>query len=228
MKKSFLYLLFMLPFVVVGQNKSSIGLLFSPNLTYGFNYATENLETSLKYKKLLDSIQFAESGYHIGFAYNYNIKNRLLVRTGFQYAQFNLYEKERNIEYIVNTLTDDGRMIKPDTFRRTIGGKYAQRNLQIPIIIRYLFDKNKISAFGEIGLIPNLTVSDYDSDKNSISTYNSFTVMSHIGLGLNYQINKKYSIYVMPNFRYQLNANSVIVKRHLMSVGCEFGCSLNL
>jgi Outer membrane protein beta-barrel domain len=226
MKKSFLYLLFILPFDLIGQNRSSIGLLFSPNLTYGFNYATENLETSLKYKKLLDSIQFAESGYHIGFAYNYQIKKRLSVRTGFQYAQFNLYEKERNIEIVFNKLTDDGRKINPDTLRKTIGGKYAQRNLQIPVIIRYLFDKRKISAFGEIGLIPNLTISD--SDYSSISTYNSFTVLSHIGFGLNYQINKSYSIYMMPNIRYQLYANSVIVKRHLMSVGCEFGFSMNL
>ena len=226
MKKSFLYLLLVLPFIALGQNKSSIGLLFSPNLTYGFNFATENTENSIKYKKQLDSIQFAESGFHIGITYNYQVKKKLLVRTGFQYAQFNLYEKERNIEYIVNTLTDDGRIIKPDTQRITIGGKYAQKNLQIPIIVRLLFGKNKISAFGEIGLIPNLTVSN--EDFHTISTYNSFTVMSHFGLGLNYQLQKKYSIYVMPNVRYQLYGNSVIVKRHLMSLGCEFGCSVNL
>jgi Outer membrane protein beta-barrel domain len=226
MKKSFLYLFLSLPFIVIGQNKSSISLLFSPNLTYQFNYATENVESSIKYKKLLDTIQFAESGYHIGIGYNYEIKKQLLLRTGFQYTQFNLYEKERNIEIIVNKLTDDGRKINPDTLRGTVGVRYAQKNLQIPIIIRYLFDKRKISAFGEIGLISNLTVSD--SNYNSISTYNSFTVMSHIGFGLNYELTKRYSIYMMPNIRYQLYANSVIVKRHLMSVGCEFGFSMNL
>ena len=226
MKKSFLYLLLVLPFIALGQNKSSIGLLFSPNLTNGFNFATENIENSIMYKKQLDSIRFEENGFHIGIAYSYQINKKLLVRTGFQYAQFNQYEKERNIEFIVNKSTDDGRQINPDTLRRIIGGKYAQKNLQIPIIVRLLFGKNKISAFGEIGLIPNLTVSN--EDFHTISTYNSFTVMSHFGFGLNYQLQKKYSFYVMPNVRYQLYANSVIVKRHLMSLGCEFGFSVNL
>ena len=226
MKKSFLYLLLVLPFIALGQNKSSIGLLFSPNLTNGFNFATENIENSIKFKKQLDSIRFKENGFHIGIAYSYQINKKILVRTGFQYAQFNQYEKERNIEFIVNKSTDDGRQINPDTLRRIIGGKYAQKNLQIPIIVRLLFGKNKISAFGEIGLIPNLTVSN--EDFHTISTYNSFTVMSHFGFGLNYQLQKKYSIYVMPNVRYQLYGNSVIVKRHLMSLGCEFGCSVNL
>lgn len=226
MKKSFLYLLLVLPFIALGQNKSSIGLLFSPNLTNGFNFATENIENSIRYKKQLDSIRFEENGFHIGIAYSYQINKKILVRTGFQYAQFNQYEKERNIEFIVNKSTDDGRQINPDTLRRIIGGKYAQKNLQIPIIVRLLFGKNKISAFGEIGLIPNLTVSN--EDFHTISTYNSFTVMSHFGFGLNYQLQKKYSIYVMPNVRYQLYGNSVIVKRHLMSLGCEFGCSVNL
>ena len=226
MKKSFLYLLLVLPFIALGQNKSSIGLLFSPNLTNGFNFATENIENSIMYKKQLDSIRFEENGFHIGIAYSYQINKKLLVRTGFQYAQFNQYEKERNIEFIVNKSTDDGRQINPDTLRRIIGGKHTQQNLQIPIIVRLLLGKNKISAFGEIGLIPNLTVSN--EDYYTISTYNSFTIMSHFGFGLNYQLQKKYSIYVMPNVRYQLYGNSVIVKRHLMSLGCEFGCSVNL
>jgi hypothetical protein len=106
--------------------------------------------------------------------------------------------------------------------------------LEMPVIMRYKFidrsiDFNLIGGLSYNMLVNNSVTTILDGNRYKVGTtgLNQFMISSTLGMGLEYNLSKKFSLNLEPTFRYYLNpfGETIGLRAHPYSIGIFSGLS---
>jgi len=145
-------------------------------------------------------------GFNLGFNY---AKKHFICQTGISSTTFG-----EDFNYTVNTYNiDSSEIISYTNYNKT--NKYTY--LEIPIILGYKFNKDKISIYTKTGVMFGILIKAkgftvdsnnkdviYAIDKNNNFTNPSYTLV--VGAGVNIPIKSRINIFIEPLYRYNLKS----------------------
>jgi hypothetical protein len=230
MKNSILFCFLIFPFLMFSQSRSSIDYMFSPD----FTYRTFKVPNDDKFiKRLYDSIEKPNLGFHLGINYNHRIAKKVYLSGGIQFSTAGYHVKKDDLVF-PDEIDPNSPM---PTSAHSIKFSYDYYLISLPIELRYLLNENKFSPYFKIGLAPTYnmyrqTKSTFDMEEPRIQKdydVNHFTAFIQIGIGGNLKLNDKWQIFAQPTFRYQLSTTkNAENKDYLYSIGLEMGARMSL
>jgi hypothetical protein len=230
MKNLILLSLIMLQFLMFSQSRSSIDFMFSPDVTYR-TFKVPNDDKFIK--RLYDSIEKPNLGFHFGINYNRRIAKKLYLSGGIQFSTAG-YHTQLNDLVFPDDISSNGSV---SNITHSVKFSYDYYLISLPVELQYLFNENKFSPYFKIGLSPTYnmyrrTKTVLDSEEPRIQkdyNVNHYTAFIQFGIGGNLKLNDKWLIFGQPTFRYQITAaKSPENKDYLYSIGIELGARMSL
>ena len=221
MKTHLIIFLLFTVFPLIGQEKESkkisIGLSYSPNISYRSISNSENLRDSeqMKYGQSLNIISCYDFNQYIRFETGVSFQSR-----GFQ------------TPYQELVYSDPSDPALPDKIKFV--DRFYYTGIPVKLILKKDFDN--VSLISSIGLIGNylirqelLTMVDFDgqiekSINDNSSEFNQFVLTSTIGLGIEWKFKSNYRLFFIPT--YQRDLTSVVdsdIKGYLWDFGLNIG-----
>jgi hypothetical protein len=216
-------------FQISAQNKYSINGYCSPDYTYTFAKANDNVgEFILAHK---DTSMSGSFGLHAGISFDYYISDRFSIGIGVNYSkhQFNGLWLDLNVP-------DSLQAISPTTYKNDDLFEFVN----IPLQLKYHFNENAFRFYAHTGISFQymLTSLVYSTSKyqdesvvknkaNELEYYDRFNLIFSGGIGLAYHFSENIAIYTEPHFRYSLLSlvrdkdNSLT--EHFYSIGLQTG-----
>ncbi|MEI6123295.1 MAG: outer membrane beta-barrel protein [Bacteroidota bacterium] len=230
--KRLLFLIFLLPAILHGQNSTSIknrkffiGVNFSPDYSYRFITKNDKSISSDQWthiKNLEDSIYKPSFGFTTGLNFYYQINKLLSIETGFQYSHKGYQTIPFPTVYDFN-------------YDPAIATNYIYFTyLDFPLRVNFTFLKSKLQIITSAGAVfnyllqtrsktvPETPTANFQTQINiSKYHYNKINISPTVSLGLKYNINKRINLRAEPTFRYGLlNTDSKSYAfTHLWSAG---------
>lgn len=235
MKGIIAILIFLTPFVCVGQESElekgpfSIGLNFSPN----YSYRTLSYDDELQgFVEVREELEHASFGFNTGIATQYLVSQNLELALNLQASRQAHIFKEVPIADAMGGIT----------------GGFADNELryyylEIPVRANYHFLKGDVFAYATAGVSLNLFLideskswityangeTDERSTERAIQDFNKTAFGLIGGLGLGYNLNEKWDIRMEPVIRYSLTPLAEApIDQYNYSIGCQFGVNMKL
>lgn len=224
-----------LPFLLTAQMKSSVDLILGGD--YSFRHlkpagVNPDIEEYLLNSRSLDR---GKVNWRAGLNYNRRITDRFYFKTGLRMASVGF--KQTIIEQIIELGTDSTGALTINMQSNHIVYAFVDYwFMEIPILGRMEFGKNKLTAFIETGIAPSFYVTTrrntiysdkakYYNQVKSLYAYNRLHITGVFSLGLNYNLNPKYQLFFQPTLRYLFTplSNRLALKEHLYNFGIELG-----
>lgn len=224
------------------KNKLSVITYFSPDFTQ--KYMKDNNVNDNQNEGDYNNQEVPDLSYSGGFLLGYDLNKNISLRTGLSYASLIQTIKPKTIyagtstdgtvHYQFNTsygTSDLPRDQSPapvigDSLRIHSNTSQSLQMLSVPLAINYQITKRKLSYYGQLGLSCNFLLSEklivetpYKTETiTKIEGLNEYFFSGIMGLGIKYNLIKKLSVFVEPNFRGALtpiNKNTPITTRPL-------------
>jgi Outer membrane protein beta-barrel domain len=236
MKNVILLSLILLPFLMFSQSRSSIDFIVSPDITYRIFNTFEGDNT---FKRIYDSLENANLGIHLGINYNHRISKKMYLSGGVHYSKMGYHIKKDNLIWGSEIDSTGSGIITIDpTLSHSVKFSYDYFLISFPIELRYLVSNNTFSPYFKVGIAPaynfyRRTKSTFDIGEDRIQKdydISHLTAFLQIGIGLNLNLNEKWSVFAQPTFRYQLIAvkKNTSHRDNLYSIGIELGARMSL
>lgn len=235
MKRLLFKILFLVPIILIGQEKESnerklsIGLNFSPNYSYRTLSYDEEWEGFVETREEQEHPSFA---FNTGIAVHYSVNENVELVANVQFSKQTHSFKEVPIA---------------DAMGGNTGGfadiQLRYYYLEIPFRANYLFLKGKIFGYATAGASLNLFLNDEtkswltyangeEETRNSdtgIQDFNKTAIGLIGGLGFGYNLNEKWDVRMEPIFRYSLTPLAEApIDQFNYSIGCQFGVNMKI
>jgi hypothetical protein len=230
MKNLILLSLIMLPSLMFSQSRSSIDFMFSPDVTYRI-FKVPNDDKFVK--RLYDSIEKPNLGFHFGLNYNRRIAKKVYLSGGLQFSTAGYHTQLNDLRF-PEEIDPNGPV---SNITHSVKFSYDYYLVSLPVELQYLFNENKFSPYFKIGLSPTYnmyrrtkTVLDLEEPRiQKDFNVNHYTAFIQFGIGGILKLNDKWQIFAQPTFRYQITAaKSPENKDYLYSFGIELGARMSL
>ncbi len=231
---------------------------FSPDVAW-YHLSNDNVNNQSTNASALEKDEKHEFSYTYGLLVDHKIKGRWGIQSGVNISNINIVAEpgilyaqpdiSGNIKYRVNTSSGYGFVLPSYSANPSIGDSlysftstHSLQYIGIPLAVSYAFGKSKFIFTMRAGISTNLltkakleTTVEKGFD-NSVETTNNIQGLKKlyfnglVGLGVNYQLNKKTSIVFAPSLRFALNSinKNDPVKSYPMSLGSVVGLQTRL
>ena len=256
MKELVFILILALPFISNGQEKIEpvlkvqsgawkyVGAFISTDLAFRTLSNNDGSQTSDDIIESRNEREVCKFGYTAGLTYGFTYNRKLGFETGFQYANMG-YQTNRN-ELVFGDLIDPRR-----GFGHSASGPNTPTHARlvdhfeyvgIPIALKYWSGTEKWRFSASLGASANYLIKAsstlvlyYEnetperSNQTSPTDYEKFNITPFVGAGVEYQLNERMSLNVMPTVRYGvLNIIDAPITPKLYNGGLQFGWNMNM
>ncbi|MFT5382837.1 MAG: hypothetical protein ACI8VT_004115 [Saprospiraceae bacterium] len=240
--KTWLLLFLFLPILATSQQNSSIDIVLGSDFTYRILIG----ESSTSSKSLRNERESGLINFKYGVDYNLQFRKNLIFKTGIRIAKIGYNNNYSYTSFVfLEPLTTEellailnGEEIPPSqpNNNHKVNIKTNHQFIELPVALRYLFNKKKLSPFVEFGLSPYLYVNTHTKGSVNEDTIDSnrrienkdfrkVNLMLMVSFGVEYKVVNNLKIFFQPNYRLSLlkKSKNGPIKEYPYSLGLEFG-----
>lgn len=153
-------------------------------------------------------------GSHAGLHFQYRLGKRIWLRSGLRYSELSYKSQETLLRWGTRFDPDTGLPIE-DSIQTRFQFIFNHRFLEIPLSARYFLTMNKLGLYAEIGgsvnFYQNTEVVNVENGVQTRTTRkdreaNPSNFALHAALGLNYQIEDQWSLFLQSSIRRDISS----------------------
>ena len=153
--------------------------IFKLNLNTSFDARLGNKDIVAD-RWAIDGVKYDRMNYKIGLNLEYGFKEKLSVLSGLNYSNKDFTGAFRGNEFVLNP-----------------PARVELRCIEIPVLLRYYFQPEKLGFYGEIGLNNNIKLS---GDKMYIVDFHTYSIGLKVGGGIEFNASSKFALQLFANY----------------------------
>jgi len=236
-----IFLVLLSSFLSAQERKFQIGITGSADVAYRSLFVVDDLPFNQENINYRNDFETPKIGYSGGLHFAYQISEKFKILAGIQHSNMGYKLSGLHLNSVQFENIDPRRngFIYPHDLQSIFNFHYVE----VPVGIQYQLGKKKWKPTLAIGLSPGYLInttktelwSSADGSMNeeksdlNLSSIERFSLTPFANLGVNYHLNKTWSIQASAQFRYNLfTVFDEPISTNLWNAGIQVGCFHNL